>query len=352
MTTSRRLLLSATLSVPLSAPFIRPARAARTISFAGPAGDFQTHYEASVIEGFRRSFPDIVVYYFPVTNSFQTLGALRTQRALPQMDVAMMDAAVAKIATDEGLLERLTPDTLPIGRELLPQAFIPGVAGPAAMLDNLVLLYAPDKVRSEPTSWKLLWDNAHARQVAMPTPPDALGIAFTLVANKVFGGGDYRESLNAGLTAIGELSSRVQTWDPKPDPYGFILDGGAALSIGWNSRGQSLALRSFGRLAAAIPDEGSVFQINTINLVRGGPETDAGRLFLSYALSAEAQKAFTERMFHTPVNTRAQIAPNALARTAATPGRMAKMMDVNWSEIAKLRESITEQWRRRIARLR
>ncbi len=41
--------------------------------------------------------------------------------------------------------------------------------------------------------------------------------------------------------------------------------------------------------------------------------------FANYALSREAQKAFTERMFYAPTNIKAEIAPAALARTASSP---------------------------------
>ena len=349
MPASRRLLLSA----PLAMPFIRTAHAApRTVTFAAYAGIFQENYEPVVVDAFRRAYPDINVFYYPITNSAQTLGMLRAQRALPQIDVAMMDVTVAKTATDEGLLEPIPRDSLPVLAELTPKAFIDGVAGPAVLYDNLVLLYGPNQVKTEPTSWKVLWDGAFTREIAITAAPDIIGLAFTLVANRVFGGGDYRQSLDAGITAISEMAPRVLTWDPKPDAYTFIIEGSAALGVGWNARGQTYALQSNGRLVAAIPDEGSLFQVNTINLVKGSQQSDEALKFLAYTLSAEAQKAFTERMFYGPVNTHAEIDPKALARTASTPARLAKMMEVDWLVVAKMREAVTDQWRRRILRLR
>ena len=53
-------------------------------------------------------------------------------------------------------------------------------------------------------------------------------------------------------------------------------------------------------------------------------------------------------MFYAPVNTKADISPAAVARTAATPERLARMLDIDWLEVAKIRDGITEQWRRRI----
>jgi putative spermidine/putrescine transport system substrate-binding protein len=140
MPSTRRRLLAVPLAIPLAMPFIRPARAARSITFAAYSGIFQENYEPAVVDAFRKAHPDIEVIYYPITNSAQSLGLLRAQKAAPQIDVCMMDVSVTKTGTDEGLFEPLGPGALPVFAELTPKAFIPGVAGPAVLYDNFVLL--------------------------------------------------------------------------------------------------------------------------------------------------------------------------------------------------------------------
>ena len=53
-------------------------------------------------------------------------------------------------------------------------------------------------------------------------------------------------------------------------------------------------------------------------------------------------------MFYAPVNAKAKISPEAMARTASTPERLANMLDIDWLEIARIRDGMSEQWRRRI----
>jgi putative spermidine/putrescine transport system substrate-binding protein len=53
-------------------------------------------------------------------------------------------------------------------------------------------------------------------------------------------------------------------------------------------------------------------------------------------------------MFYAPTNTKAKVSEAALARTASSPERQAMMLPVDWLEVAKFREGVTEQWRRRI----
>jgi putative spermidine/putrescine transport system substrate-binding protein len=211
-----------------------------------------------------------------------------------------------------------------------------------------VLLYSPEKVKPAPTSWKVLWDEKYKDQIALVAPPDIVGISLTLMANKTWGGGDYRKSVETGIAKIAEMAPNVLSWNPAPDPYTFIIQGQAALGVGWNARGQLYSGMSQGKLGVSIPSEGSLFQINNMCLVKNAPNTAPARTFIEYALGAEAQKSFTERMFYAPVNKNAKISAAALARTASTPERLASMLDVDWLEIAKIRDGISEQWRRRI----
>ena len=343
MSPTRRRVIAGALATPLVG---RAHAAGGNITFGAYSGIFEENYRAAVVEPFMRAHPDITLTYYALGNSAQTLGLLRTQKAAPQMDVVMFDVSVAKAASDEGLLAPI--DDLKVLADLSPRAFTKGVTGAANTFDNFVLLYAPQKVQPAPTSWKVLWDEKYADQIAIPAAPDIVGISMTLMANKVFGGTDYRTTVEPGLAALEKLAPSVLSWNPMPDPYSFIINATAALGVGWNARGQLYAGQSEGRLAVAIPDEGSLFQINTLALVKGAKNPDAARIWIEYALGAEAQKTFTERMFYAPVNIKAAISPAAMARTAATPERLSRMLDIDWLEVAKIRDGITEQWRRRI----
>lgn len=346
---TRRRLAQVASTGALSLPFTRPAAAQeRTVTLALYSGVFQESYQAAVIDPFMRAHPGIRVTAYSMPSSAQMLGTLRAQKAAPQVDVAMLDVGVARAGTDEGLFVPLTADALPVLKELAERAFTPGVNAVAVTYDSLALLYAPDAVKPMPTSWKVLWEPAYKGKIAMLGSPDLGAIALTLIADRMFGGTDYKVSLEKGIAAISDLAPSVLTWDPRPDPYSFIVGGSAVLGVGWNARGQLYSQQSGGKLAVAQPDEGSVFQINAIAQVKGGPQPDAARMFIAYALGAEAQKAFSEKMFYAPTNPKAQIAPEALARTVASPERMEKMLAVDWLEVAKGRDRLNEQWRRRI----
>lgn len=321
---------------------------ADTVVLTAYSGIFQENYMKAVVEPFMKANPDITVEFYGMPNSAQMLGTLRAQASAPQIDIAIMDVSVAKAATDEGLFAPIDESVSKHLADLYPQAKYEGVNAVGVTFDNLILLYNTDKVQEKPTSWNALWDEKYAKNVSIPAVPDIQGTTLTIITNKLAGGADYTESVEAGLKRLEELAPLVQTWEPRPDVYQPISSGTAAIGIGWNARAQVYADLSDGKLGVVLPEEGSGFQINVIGLVKDGPASENAKKFIDYALSPEAQAAFTEQMFYAPTNSKAagHISEKALSRTAA--GAMDRMIDINWLEVAKIREGITEQWRRRI----
>jgi putative spermidine/putrescine transport system substrate-binding protein len=322
------------------------AAAQQTVTLMAYSGLFQERYAKAVVEPFMKANPGIKVEYFPVRSSAEMLGNLRAQKAAPQADVVIMDVSVSKAATDEKLLTKIDEKNVPNVADLYPNARIPDVDGVAVTFDNLVLIYNTDVVKEAPKSWMDLSDKKYTGKVAIQGMPDIQGLSLVLIIDRARGGTDYLKNVDKGIAALGEIAPNVLTWEPKPEVYVTLISGQAAIGIGWNARAQVNTDTSNGKLGATLPAEGSVFQINTINQVANGPGKDAAAKFIDYALSAEAQKAFTESMFYAPTNAKAQISEAAMARTAVKS--MDKVIPVDWIALAKVREPIMEQWRRKV----
>lgn len=340
---NRRTLLSAAAFVALSAA---SAEAQTNVTFTAYTGMFQDRYQAAVVDAFNKANPDIKVTYAPAQNSAQMLGLLRAQKAAPQVDVIIMDIAVSKAGTDEGLFEKLDEASIPALKDLHAMARSPDIAGAAVTFDNLVMIYNTDQVKTPPKSIMALADPAWKGKVVIPGFPDIQGLSLVMILDKKEGGGGVASKFEKGIEGMAPIAPMVQTWEPKPEVYAPIINGQAAIGIGWNARAQVNSDTSGGKLKAVIPEEGSVFQINTINLVKGAPQAAAAKKFINYALSPEAQKAFTESMFYAPTNTKAKIADSAIDRTAVK--FMDKMIPVDWIAVAKIREQVGEQWRRKV----
>jgi putative spermidine/putrescine transport system substrate-binding protein len=343
MLTGARIAIGAALAASLLS---QAAMAEQTVTVMSYSGLFQDRYTKAVVEPFMKANPDIRIEYYPMPNSAQMLGNLRAQKAAPQADVVIMDVSVSKAASDEKLLTKIDETSVPNIADLYPNARIPDIDGVAVTFDNLVLLYNTDVVKEAPKSWIDLADKKYAGKVAIPGMPDIQGLSLVLIMDRARGGTDYLKNVDRGIAALGEIAPNVQTWEPKPEVYVTIISGQASIGAGWNARAQVNSDTSNGKLKAILPSEGSVFQINTINQVANGPGKDAAARFINYALSPEAQKSFTEAMFYAPTNAKAQISETAIARTAVKS--MDKVIPVDWIALAKMREPIMEQWRRKV----
>ncbi len=318
---------------------------AETPRVLGYSGLFEDNYVASVVKPFAAAGAQ--VDYVSSDSSAAMLGQLRTQRLDPQLDVVIMDTTTAALACAEGLVEPLTPQMLPVMDDLDPQARAAGGAcGPGVTFDHLVVVYDSGKVAPAPTSLKVFWDPAFKGRIGIDAPPNLIGLTLTAVlANSI--SHDWRKA-DGAFDELKLLGPSIQTFQPQPDPYTLVLNGTLTLAAGWNARAQLYSDRSQGKLGVMLPSEGTVFQINTINLIKGSKNRDAALAFIAYALSAPAQKAFTERMFYAPTNSKAQVDPAALVRTAAAAESKAKVVPIDWAEMLRLRDGWNQRWRREV----
>jgi putative spermidine/putrescine transport system substrate-binding protein len=347
MPTRRRLLQTglATIAMP---SVLRAQGLSGQITLMSYSGIFQDNYTKAVVEPFLAANPGVKVTYAPGGTSAQMVGSVRAQKADPQVDVVIMDVTTSSIGNIEGLFEKLTPAEFPVLDELAPEARAAGGEfGPAVTFDHLVLVYDAQNLKPPITKLADLWRPDLKGQLAISAPPNIQGLALTAMVEKMEGG-DHRKSIDAAMRKLKELAPSVNTFEPNPDGYSLILNGVVKVATGWNARSQLYGDQSNGKLGTLLPPEGSVFQINTINLTAGSKNRAAAAAFVKHALSQPAQKAFTERMFYAPTNAKAQIDSKAMARTAAAPESRANMIPLNWSDILKVRDQWNNRWRREV----
>jgi len=325
---------------------VRPARAAQTVTVAGFGEWFQAGFEQAVIAPFKKANPRLGVFFYPFNTSLQTLGLLRGQRFVPSIDIALMDIAAAQRATAEKLLEPVTPETMPVLRDLAPSAQQEGIDAPVMAWDTLAIGYSRELVKTPPNSWRGLWNGAYA-QIAVQTPPDLAGLAFTQAASTAFGGHGDLQSLNVGLNALMALAPRISMWNPRPDVATAVAYGDAAIGPLWNGAGQTQAAKMPDRFGVMLPSEGSPALPITVGLVKGAPQTEGARTLMNWILGREAQTALVEVMALAPANLAASPSQAARIRAGATPEIIARRMAIDWPVMMQIREQLAAEWHRR-----
>jgi putative spermidine/putrescine transport system substrate-binding protein len=307
---------------------------------------FKDNYAATVSLPFQQAGGATVQYFAP-GNSAQMLGTLRAQKADPQVDVVIMDTTTAALACAEGLVEKVTPAQMPVLNQIAPLAReAGGECGPGVTFDNLVMIYNAETVKPAPARFADLAAPRWRGRVGLGAPPNIQGLALTAILAHA-NGGKWADIASA-MPVLKSIAANAQTFDPKPDAVTAVLSGQIDFTTNWNARSQLTSIQSNGRLGVVLPQEGTAFQINTINVVAGSKNAAQARAFMVHALSAAPQKAFTEKVFYGPTNTTAQIAPEALARTALAPQFRDRIVPVDWSEMQKIREAWNQRWRREV----
>lgn len=317
-----------------------------TVNLLSYSTVFQDQYEKAVIEPFQEKYPDITINYVGKRGSADMLSALQAEGSNPTTDVALMDVAVGLTGNTTGIFDKLSEEDIPNLKNVEPQFQDKNGYGPVATADAVALMYDAEKVSDKPTSWNALWDDQFAQQVTLNAPPSGLGINLTAIISSMEGE-DFTKSIDKSIAKLKELAPNVQSWAPIPDEYQTIMTGQSEIGVGQNARGQFYSDQSNGKLGLSIPEEGTVYQLNTINLVKNSPNKEAAKTFINYALSGEAQRAFAEALYYAPTVTDADLPEDVADRVVKTDGSD-KIIDIDQEWLSTVRQDWTDRWKREV----
>jgi putative spermidine/putrescine transport system substrate-binding protein len=303
------------------------------INIIGFSSVFEDIYTNFVIKPFMAKYPNVKVNYRPMRNSAESVALLRVQKSRPTIDVALMDIAVAMQANKDGLFAALDPAKVPSLADIPEWGRAAGNFGPAMSQDNLSIIYNTSEIKVAPSSWNDLSNPAYKGRVGMPIADTRGVLLIPLLARMQ--GADYKTNIDPAIEALKKIAPLVQTYEPVPDVYTAVQSGSIGIAVGWNGRGQYVHDTQGEKIAVAIPKEGSIAQINTVNLVAGAPNPDAAQAFINYALGEEAQKAFAEKSFYGPVNSKVKLSPEVQLRIFGDTEASKRQMHLDWSFITE-----------------
>ena len=310
------------------------------------SGVWQDQYTKAVIEPFKAKYPDIKINYVAKRSSAEMLSALQGQKANPGTDVAIMDQSVSESGNSQGLFEKIDPANVP-NLENVPEKFRHKDGyGPVAMLDAVGLVYDRATFPTPPESWNALWDPAYAQKVNVVAPPSLLGVVLTAITSTMEGE-DYTKSIDKATARLKQLAPNVQTFAPNPDEYQSVITGQTVLGVGQNARAQFYSDQTNKKIGVTFPKEGTAYQINTVNLVKGAPNSGAAQTFINYALSAEAQTEFAKALFYAPSVSNAELPADVKARVVPTDGSL-NIIPLEVSFLSSVRDKWTDVWKREV----
>ncbi|MBL8698087.1 MAG: ABC transporter substrate-binding protein [Alphaproteobacteria bacterium] len=255
-----------------------------SLNTAGPPASW-----GAQVAGFRRRYPEIDVV-FNELGSAGTVAALDRARARPVADTAFYYAASAAEAARRGL----TAAYKPVNFERLPGAFR-DADGEWSAVYALALAFIVNArlVRSVPRSWADL-QRAEHRNAVVYLDPRATGIGQMLCLAAAFAAGGDLEDVAPGLDYLASLHKAGNVLRVlATSPLEAFRRGEIPIWIGYEHEGLRLQ-REFGgdAVAVIVPAEASVAAPFAMSLVRGGPNTNAARLWFNYLMSEPGQVGF------------------------------------------------------------
>lgn len=310
------------------------------------SGVWQDQYNAAVVEPFKAKYPNIKINYVSKRSSAEMLSALQGQKGSPSTDVAIMDNSVSESGNTQGLFEKVDAAAVPNLANVPDKFKNKDGYGPVVMLDAVGLVYSTAAFPKAPDSWNVLWDPAYAGKINVNAPPSLLGLSLTAITAKMQGE-DYTKGIDAAVARLKALAPSVQTFAPNPDEYQNVITGQTVLGLGQNARGQFYSDQSNKKIGVTFPKEGTVYQINTVNLVKNAPHSAAAQTFVNYALSADAQTAFAKALFYAPSVTNAVLPAEVKQRVVPTDGSL-NIVPLDVSFLSSARDKWTDTWKRQI----
>ncbi len=328
------------------APAAAQAADSGEVNIIAYSGVWQDQYDAAVLTPFRAKYPKIKINYVSKRSSAEMLSALQGQKAKPTTDVAIMDISVSTSGNGQGLFDKLDAGKIPNLANVDKQFLNKDGYGPTLMVDAIGLVYDTTVVKTPPTSWNILWDPQYKGKVNVVAPPSLLGLSLTAITASMEGE-DYTKSIDKATAKLKALAPNIATFAPNPDEYQNVITGQTALGLGQNGRGQFYSDQSNGKIKVAFPQEGTVYQANTVNLVKGAPNSAAAQTFINYSLSAEAQSAFAAKLFYAPTVTNVTLPADVKKRVVATDGSL-KIIPLDVDFLAANRDKWTDVWKREV----
>lgn len=310
------------------------------------SGVWQDQYTAAVIEPFKAKYPDIKINFSSKRSSAEMLSALQGQKNNPATDVTIMDNSVSTTGNSQGLFEKIDATAVPNLANVPDKFKNKDGYGPVAMLDAVGLVYDTATFPTAPDSWNVLWDPAYAGKINVNAPPSLLGLSLTAITSKMEGE-DYTKSIDKAVARLKQMAPGVQTFAPNPDEYQNVITGQTVLGLGQNARGQFYSDQSNKKMGVTFPKEGTVYQINTVNIVKDAPHKDAAQTFVDYALSAEAQTAFAKALFYAPSVSNAVLPADVKERVVPTDGSL-NIVPLDVEFLSSARDKWTDTWKRQI----
>jgi len=225
-------------------------------------------------------------------SSSEGLARLEAEASNPVFDVWFGGTGDPHlVAFNRGLTEFYEPPQweaiLPSLRSAVGRTYIPLYAGAIGFIVNEGVL--EQEGLEVPRSWQDLRDPSYKGLLAMPNP-NTSGTSYTIIATliQIFGEEEAFEML-------ADIHQNVAQYTRSGGAVGLLAGrGDVAVAIQFLHDGVAYIEQGF-PLINVVPQEGTGYEIGGLSLVANGPNPEAAKIFIEWALTPEAQQLAAAR---------------------------------------------------------
>ena len=262
------------------------------------------------------------------------------------IDVIELSQAMTAQGISEGLFETIDLSKIENSQYLIGAAKTMAEAGQgiAYTINSIGIIYNPDAVGFEITSFDDLWDPSLAGMVAIPDITTTFGPAMVYMANDHVGGDIEADKGEAAFKALEELKPNlVKTYAKSSDLINMFTSGEVAVAV----------VGDFGvpTIQAANPNlvfftpEVTYANFNTISIPKHAKNKDLAYEYINYRLSKELQTKTAAALNEAPTNSQVELtAEESASMTYGATADNAKVL--NYTLVNEVLSDWIDQWNR------
>lgn len=261
----------------------QPAPAKKDLKLVLYAGQMEDHVKGAVSEFEAKT--GVKVEWVRMSSG-ETLTRIRAEKDNPKASVWYGGPADGYVAAkEEGLLEKyVSPNAAKIPSQYKdPEGYWTGVyVGFLGFGSNTKLL--EEQKLQAPESWEDLLKPEFKGKIALANPGSS-GTSYTMLATIVQIMGEAK-----GLEYMAKLHPQIAQY-PKSGTAPGQMAGRGEVVVGISFAHDIIKYQKEGMpLKVTFPKEGTGYETGGIALIKGGPDQEAAKMFIDWALTKEAQE--------------------------------------------------------------
>lgn len=225
------------------------------------------------------------------------------------IDIIELSQTNAGDGAQAGLFETLTEEQIPNIAKLsqgAKQVFEQGDGVPYAV-NSIGIVYDPEALGKEITSWEDLWSEDLEGKLAIPDISTTFGPAILYLASDYKGVDIESDKGEAAFQALQELSPNVvKTYAKSSDLANMFQAGEIEVAV--------VADFAYGIVQGAlpnakyvVPESGTIANYNTINVPKTAVNKELAYKYINYRISAELEKQTATAFNEGPVNQEVEL---------------------------------------------